>query len=110
YDPNRRAQATDELAVLKPMRLFHFSIAYLALLFVAAAADPFVSQLPIFYLGPECRPPLRRWLYDRITNAKCLESTAARGHEHNRPGAIWRPDRIRFPNRRPCRAVAHARS
>lgn len=48
YDLNRRAQATDELTVLKPMRLFHFSNAYLALLFVAAAADPFVSQLPIF--------------------------------------------------------------
>lgn len=48
HDLNRRARATDDLTVLKPMRLFHYSNAYLALLFVAAAADPFVSQLPIF--------------------------------------------------------------
>jgi protoheme IX farnesyltransferase len=42
YDLKSRAQDTEELAVLKPMRLFHFSNAYLALLFVAAAIDPFL--------------------------------------------------------------------
>lgn len=42
YDLKSRAQDTEELAVLKPMRLFHFSNAYLALLFVAAAVDPFL--------------------------------------------------------------------
>lgn len=47
YDLKRRAQATEKLSVLKPMRLFHYSNAYLALLFVAAAADPFIAG-PIF--------------------------------------------------------------
>jgi protoheme IX farnesyltransferase len=37
-----RAQRSSELTVLKPMRLFHWSNAYLALLFVAAAIDPFL--------------------------------------------------------------------
>ncbi|MGH1565659.1 heme o synthase [Mumia sp. DW29H23] len=37
-----RAQQSSELSVLKPMRLFHWSNAYLALLFVAAAVDPFL--------------------------------------------------------------------
>ncbi|TXJ03873.1 MAG: protoheme IX farnesyltransferase, partial [Aeromicrobium sp.] len=32
----------DELSLLRPMRLFHYSNAYLALLFVAAAIDPFL--------------------------------------------------------------------
>jgi len=42
YDLKARAQDTEELSVLKPMRLFHYSNAYLALLFVAAAVDPFL--------------------------------------------------------------------
>jgi protoheme IX farnesyltransferase len=42
YDLKSRAQDTEDLSVLKPMRLFHFSNAYLALLFVAAAIDPFL--------------------------------------------------------------------
>ncbi len=42
YDLRSRARDTEELSVIKPMRLFHFSNAYLALLFVAAAADPFL--------------------------------------------------------------------
>jgi protoheme IX farnesyltransferase len=42
YDLRSRAQDTEELSVLKPMRLFHYSNAYLALLFVAAAVDPFL--------------------------------------------------------------------
>ena len=42
YDLRSRAQDTEELSVLKPMRLFHYSNAYLALLFVAAAIDPFL--------------------------------------------------------------------
>ncbi len=42
YDLRTRAQESEELSVIKPMRLFHFSNAYLALLFVAAAADPFL--------------------------------------------------------------------
>nr|WP_245858003.1 heme o synthase [Mumia flava] len=37
-----RAQRSSELAELKPMRLFHWSNAYLAFLFVAAAVDPFL--------------------------------------------------------------------
>lgn len=42
YDLKSRAQESEELSVIKPMRLFHFSNAYLALLFVAAAIDPFL--------------------------------------------------------------------
>ena len=42
YDLRSRAQDTEELSILKPMRLFHYSNAYLALLFVAAAVDPFL--------------------------------------------------------------------
>ncbi|WP_374106980.1 heme o synthase [Mumia sp. zg.B17] len=37
-----RARQSSELSVLKPMRLFHWSNAYLALLFVGAAVDPFL--------------------------------------------------------------------
>ena len=37
-----RSQDSEELSVIKPMRLFHWSNAYLALLFVAAAVDPFL--------------------------------------------------------------------
>jgi heme O synthase-like polyprenyltransferase len=36
YDLKSRAMDTEDLAILKPMRLFHYSNAYLALLFVAA--------------------------------------------------------------------------
>nr|WP_313405773.1 heme o synthase [Aeromicrobium sp.] len=43
YDLRARARETEELSVIKPMRLFHFSNAYLALLFVAAAIDPFIG-------------------------------------------------------------------
>ena len=39
---DRRSQDTEDLSVIKPMRLFHWSNAYLALLFVAAAVDPFL--------------------------------------------------------------------
>ena len=42
YDLLRRARVDDSIANLQPMRLFHFSNAYLALLFVAAAVDPFL--------------------------------------------------------------------
>lgn len=42
YDLRTRSKETEELSLLKPMRLFHFSNAYLALLFVAAAIDPFL--------------------------------------------------------------------
>lgn len=42
YDLQSRSRVTEDLAVLKPMRLFHFSNAYLAFLFVAAAIDPFI--------------------------------------------------------------------
>ncbi|GAA1731061.1 heme o synthase [Aeromicrobium alkaliterrae] len=42
YDLQSRARDTEDLSIIKPMRLFHFSNAYLALLFVAAAADPFI--------------------------------------------------------------------
>ena len=37
----RRSRHSDELAVLRPMRLFHFSNLYLALLFLAVALVPF---------------------------------------------------------------------
>ena len=43
YDLRSRARDTEELSIIKPMRLFHLSNAYLALLFVAAAADPFIQ-------------------------------------------------------------------
>lgn len=43
YDLRARARETEELSIIKPMRLFHFSNAYLALLFVAAAVDPFLG-------------------------------------------------------------------
>ena len=43
YDLRSRARDTEDLSVIKPMRLFHLSNAYLALLFVAAAIDPFVK-------------------------------------------------------------------
>jgi protoheme IX farnesyltransferase len=43
YDLRHRARDTEELSIIKPMRLFHLSNAYLALLFVAAAADPFIK-------------------------------------------------------------------
>lgn len=39
YLLKRRAAVSSELSVLKPMRLFHWSNAYLSLLFVAAAVD-----------------------------------------------------------------------
>jgi protoheme IX farnesyltransferase len=42
YDLKSRADDTEDLAIIKPMRLFHFSNAYLSLLFVAAAIDPFL--------------------------------------------------------------------
>lgn len=41
YDLRARSRETEQLSVIRPMRLFHFSNAYLALLFVAAAIDPF---------------------------------------------------------------------
>ncbi len=42
YDLRARTHDSEDLSVIKPMRLFHLSNAYLALLFVAAAADPFL--------------------------------------------------------------------
>lgn len=39
-----RARSSDELAVVRPMRLFHWSNMYLSLLFVAVALDPLVSR------------------------------------------------------------------
>jgi len=40
-----RAQRTDDLSVIAPMRLFHFSNLYLAMLFVAVALDPLTTSL-----------------------------------------------------------------
>ena len=37
-----RTKSSEDLAVVKPMRLFHWSNSYLAVLFVAAAIDPFL--------------------------------------------------------------------
>ncbi len=42
HEMRSRARDTEDLAIIKPMRLFHLSNAYLALLFVAAAIDPFL--------------------------------------------------------------------
>src|SRR5689334_3761966 len=39
-----RARTSDDLAVIKPMRLFHWSNLYLSLLFVAVALDPLLSR------------------------------------------------------------------
>ena len=36
----RRARTSDELSVVRPMRLFHWSNMYLSLLFVTVALDP----------------------------------------------------------------------
>ena len=41
-----RARTSDELGVVRPMRLFHYSITYLSLLFVAVALDPLVTGVP----------------------------------------------------------------
>lgn len=40
----KRAKAGDDLAVIKPMRLFHWSNLYLSLLFVAVALDPLLTR------------------------------------------------------------------
>jgi protoheme IX farnesyltransferase len=39
-----RAKGTEELSVIKPMRLFHHSNLYLSLLFVAVAIDPLITR------------------------------------------------------------------
>ena len=39
-----RARNSDELSMVKPMRLFHLSNLYLSLLFVAVALDPLLSR------------------------------------------------------------------
>ncbi len=39
----RRARGSDELAAVRPMRLFHWSNMYLSLLFVAVALDPLLK-------------------------------------------------------------------
>ena len=40
----RRARTTEDPVALKPMRLFHCSNAYLALLFLAVALDPLLTR------------------------------------------------------------------
>ncbi len=40
----RRARTSDELSVVRPMRLFHWSNMYLSLLFVAVALDPLITR------------------------------------------------------------------
>ncbi len=40
----RRARTSNELAVVRPMRLFHWSNMYLSLLFVAVALDPLIKR------------------------------------------------------------------
>ena len=40
----RRARTTEDPVALKPMRLFHLSNAYLALLFLAIALDPLLTR------------------------------------------------------------------
>ncbi len=40
----RRARDTEDLSLIKPMRLFHSSNLYLSLLFVAVALDPLITR------------------------------------------------------------------
>jgi protoheme IX farnesyltransferase len=40
----RRAEHSDDVVDLKPMRLFHWSNMYLSLLFVAVALDPLLTR------------------------------------------------------------------
>ena len=40
----RRARTSDDLSVVRPMRLFHWSNMYLSLLFVAVALDPLITR------------------------------------------------------------------
>ena len=40
----RRSAETDDVVALRPMRLFHWSNSYLALLFVAVALDPLLMR------------------------------------------------------------------
>ena len=40
----RRASGTEDVAVIRPMRLFHWSNMYLSLLFVAVALDPLLQR------------------------------------------------------------------
>jgi protoheme IX farnesyltransferase len=40
----RRADGTEDLSVIQPMRLFHSSNLYLSLLFVAVALDPLLTR------------------------------------------------------------------
>ncbi len=40
----RRAEHSDDVVALRPMRLFHWSNTYLTLLFVAVALDPLISR------------------------------------------------------------------
>ena len=40
----RRTRGTEDLAVIRPMRLFHSSNLYLSLLFVAVALDPLLTR------------------------------------------------------------------
>jgi protoheme IX farnesyltransferase len=40
----RRARTSDDLTVVRPMRLFHWSNMYLSLLFVAVALDPLIKR------------------------------------------------------------------
>jgi protoheme IX farnesyltransferase len=39
-----RARTSDDLAVVRPMRLFHWSNMYLSLLFVAVALEPLLTR------------------------------------------------------------------
>ena len=41
---HHRARTSNELADIKPMRLFHWSNLYLSLLFVAVALDPLLTR------------------------------------------------------------------
>jgi protoheme IX farnesyltransferase len=40
----RRSRGSDDAVALRPMRLFHWSNAYLALLFLAVALDPLLAR------------------------------------------------------------------
>jgi protoheme IX farnesyltransferase len=40
----RRARATDNVALMRPMRMFHWSNMYLSLLFLSVALDPLLTR------------------------------------------------------------------
>ena len=47
----RRARTSDELSVVRPMRLFHWSNMYLSLLFGGATSSTVVRPMRLFHMS-----------------------------------------------------------